>query len=310
MTTTNFPNGVTSWGMPVLNGNLPVSGNVYFVDNVSGNGGANGNSGAYDSPLLTVTGAISLAVSGRGDVIVVKPGYTGTLAVGLTVDKANLTIIGLGGYSTRPTYTHSLTTSAVNITAADVTFKNFNLVGGVSNVVAGITTTAKGTVIDQCYFTNGGANLDFLTCIKALNTTNNTNDGLSVTNCSWITSDADDLEMIEINANLAGFTAFDNFMVSAGTASPFVLVASGKILTGAFIARNQIQNLMTAGQMFFNNDGTTNTGLLVNNLCAERDVTTTQDPGYTGAGFGLFGNQTTSTNNLQGFPNPAIDVNS
>jgi len=69
MALTNFPNGITSFGVPVLGniGGIPFSGNYYFVDPVNG---ADGNEGSADYPLATLYAAINRAVSGNNDVIV------------------------------------------------------------------------------------------------------------------------------------------------------------------------------------------------------------------------------------------------
>ena len=73
MTTTNYPNGVSSFGIPVLapGGNLPVSGSYYFVD---GTTGADGNEGSSSSPKASITGALGSCVANNGDVIVVRAG--------------------------------------------------------------------------------------------------------------------------------------------------------------------------------------------------------------------------------------------
>jgi hypothetical protein len=61
---TNFPNGVSSFGVPVLAGPT-VFGNVWFVNTVSGSDGNDGQS--TDSPFLTMTKALSRV--GDNDVI-------------------------------------------------------------------------------------------------------------------------------------------------------------------------------------------------------------------------------------------------
>lgn len=69
MTTTNFPNGVTSYGIPVLGtiGGLPFTGNYIFVNPAIG---ADGNEGSAELPLATLYGALAKARDGKNDVIV------------------------------------------------------------------------------------------------------------------------------------------------------------------------------------------------------------------------------------------------
>ncbi len=90
MTTTNYPNGVSSFGIPVLGGlgGIPFTGNYYFVDAVNG---ADGNEGSADSPMQTLTAAYARTVSGNNDVIFIvgDGGTTGTQRLSATLTWAN-----------------------------------------------------------------------------------------------------------------------------------------------------------------------------------------------------------------------------
>ncbi len=89
MALTNFPNGITSFGVPVLGniGGIPFSGNYYFVDPVNG---ADGNEGSADYPLATLYAAINRAVSGNNDVIVLMSNgaASGTARLSLALAQA------------------------------------------------------------------------------------------------------------------------------------------------------------------------------------------------------------------------------
>jgi hypothetical protein len=106
----------------------------------------------------------------------------------------------------------------------------------------------------------------------------------------WYGNDSDDLEFIEINATLDRFKCHNNYVFNLGTASPLILVATGKLLTQADIGWNRLFNQMTANELFISNDGTTNTGILHNNYVGHKDVTGAHDPGWDGGGFRLFNN--------------------
>jgi hypothetical protein len=69
MALTNFPNGITSFGVPVLGtiGGLPFTGNYYFVDPVNG---ADGNEGSVELPLKTLYGALAKCTAGNNDVVI------------------------------------------------------------------------------------------------------------------------------------------------------------------------------------------------------------------------------------------------
>lgn len=70
MSLTNFPGGITSFGVPVLGGiaGIPFTGNYWFVDPVNGLDGNAGNSPS--SALQSLYRAHALAASGNNDVVV------------------------------------------------------------------------------------------------------------------------------------------------------------------------------------------------------------------------------------------------
>ena len=77
---TNFPNGISSFGVPVLGGigGLPFTGNWWFVDPLTG---LDGNSGlSTTQPLQSLYQALNKATAGNNDVIVLigNGGTTGT----------------------------------------------------------------------------------------------------------------------------------------------------------------------------------------------------------------------------------------
>jgi len=64
---TNFPNGITSFGMPIFGSGLPTQGNVWFVKPASGNDAADGRSPA-DS-FKTLARALDRAVANQNDIV-------------------------------------------------------------------------------------------------------------------------------------------------------------------------------------------------------------------------------------------------
>ena len=69
MTLTNFPNGITSFGIPVIPNNIPFGKNskCFFVAPYSGSDGNKGTT--ITKPLKTLSKALSLATSGNNDVV-------------------------------------------------------------------------------------------------------------------------------------------------------------------------------------------------------------------------------------------------
>jgi hypothetical protein len=301
-----FSGGVSILGMPVLNTH---AGNVFWVNS---NGGSNGNKGTRFRPFATLDFAFERCTANNGDLILVAPNHAETItgAAGIAHDVAGVSVIGLGVGNNRPRFLmDGGTTVTYAITADDAHVENIVFASGNSNVVTCFTTTKKGSTFVNLEFENNTTNEDFLTCIKATSTTDNDSDNLTVIGCRWLTIDVDDLEFLEINATLRGLVFRDNFIVTAGTASPAILVATGKLLTAADIGRNRLVNAMTANELFISNDGTTNTGIVWENYVGHADVTGAHDVGWDGGGFRLFGNLSTSVDNLQGVVVPAADVN-
>lgn len=134
---TNFQGGVMSRGVPAEAGGLGIFspfGNVYFVDSGHANA-SNDNSGKKPSaPLATIVRAVALCTASQGDVVVVAEGHTETIiAAGtLTLNKAGITLVGMGRGAGRPTINFTTaTTASVLVSAADVRMINFLFTGGI-----------------------------------------------------------------------------------------------------------------------------------------------------------------------------------
>jgi hypothetical protein len=138
MVTTNFPNGITSWGVPLLGpgsgsgaGSLPIinsGGSYWFVSSVVGN---NGFPGTFDQPFATLAFAVNATTGNTklasGDVIVLLPGHaeTVTTAGGITLATAGVRIVGIGNADGRPTFTFGTNaTASFLISAANCSVDN------------------------------------------------------------------------------------------------------------------------------------------------------------------------------------------
>lgn len=160
MSLTNFPNGITSFGVPVLGtiGGLPFTGNYFFVDPVNG---ADGNEGSVELPLKTLYGALQRCTAGNNDVVVLMGDGTSagsarlSKALAQSIDstvsngtlnwnKAATHLIGVcapTNVSQRariapPTGTYTASTfganTFVNVTASGCYFANFSVFCGFS----------------------------------------------------------------------------------------------------------------------------------------------------------------------------------
>lgn len=142
----DFPNGVTSFGVPVIGGinGIPLTGNWYFVDAVSG---SDGNEGTAESPFASLSQAYSSTTEGQNDVVVLisRPttaaATTGTfrLSSSLTWAKSATHLIGvcaptmIGQRARISTATGATTNLAplMTVSAQGCIFANFSMFQGV-----------------------------------------------------------------------------------------------------------------------------------------------------------------------------------
>ena len=154
MSLTSFPNGVSSFGIPVIPGmDLgKVWGDTYFVDTATGSDNNDGKSPAL--PVATIQRAINLSADGKGDRIYVRNGaYAETLTISTSHD--DIMIIGqsqAGVVVTGATdATDTLTIAAANCTIANMSFAPFDTGADISL----IKITGANTRIENCYFSGG-----------------------------------------------------------------------------------------------------------------------------------------------------------
>lgn len=265
-----FSNGVDILGMSILNG---YAGKVFWVNSATG---SNGNAGTRQKPFGTLDYAIGRCTANKGDVIMVMPDHAETItgAGGITADIAGITIIGMGTFNQRPRFLmDGATTVTFAISAADVTVHNCVFAAGHADIVTCFAITAAGATISSCEFVNNVVDENFLTEIKATSTTDNNADGLKVINCRAYTVDASALEFIELNSDINGFVALNNFVSKdAATAGKFILCATGKDINNCHIEGNRHVTGMTAGDLFIDNDTTANTGIVAWNFIGHHDV--------------------------------------
>ena len=174
MALTNFPNGITSFGVPVVGGvgGIPLTGTWWFVNPASGSDAYDGQS--PETPFQTIYAAYQAAASGNNDVIVLigNGATSGTARLSLAnAQAANsaatsgsliwaknaLHLIGEGsptGISNRArmapptTYTAATflngqsvaSTPVVKVTGSGCIFANFQIWGGFSTGNAGMIT--------------------------------------------------------------------------------------------------------------------------------------------------------------------------
>ena len=128
---TNFPNGLTSFGVPLPAGNgVPTFGTTYFVDGTNGSDSNNGKE--ITKAFATIQKAIDIQTAdttGLGDTIYVMPGV---YAEGLTGTLTKVSLIAVGGnYGNGPNAAviyHATKSGLSNITTNGARISNFTFV--------------------------------------------------------------------------------------------------------------------------------------------------------------------------------------
>jgi len=155
MSLTNFPNGITSFGIPVIgNGGLPLMfGDYWFVDPVHGSSNHIGHS--MDAPLDDFEDAYDRAATNNHDVIVIN-GQAGTgapakinLTEMLDFSKNKIHVVGLGTFG------------QIDM-GPEIKILNANKA---NSAPATIKMTGYGNSFTNCYISNGGTNADSLSAL-------------------------------------------------------------------------------------------------------------------------------------------------
>lgn len=311
---TNFPNGITSFGVPVIgSGNaIPAStGTYFFVDSSTGSASNDGKS--PQQALATVDQAVNKCTANKGDVIVVMPGHAETIsgATSLVLDVAGISIVGLGTGNKRPTFTYATSTAAaIPVSADNITFKNCRFIANLDNVVTAFSlTTAKYFRLEGNDFIDNSNALHFMS-ILTVGTADNAADGLEVIGNRWwglalapaaFVSITGDLDLLRISGNKV-------VMASTDDEGHFITLSSDTV-RAAEISYNYLDvtgATNAAVGIFLTGSATDCTGFVAYNLVASLD-TTSELIATAGTGLKYFENYYTGTADASGKLWPAVD---
>ena len=167
MVLTNFPNGVTSFGIPLMGGGgIPAMyGNVYFVDYANG---SDGNSGAsVDQAVKTLSHAYTKFTSDQNDMILINGDDPVEEDAMVTLNSNKTHIVGLGVFgATDPEPRIKESSTGISVAQA-ATMKVTGWGNSLTNVriinqgtdVASVTSlwdAGEGTVFTNCQFAKFG----------------------------------------------------------------------------------------------------------------------------------------------------------
>lgn len=320
MTMSNYPNGFTR-GV-ILRG-VPITqtqpGQTFWVYNGTAisagqRGGSNGNAGTFDSPFATLAYAVSRCSANRGDIIFIKPGHAETIssATAITVNVAGVAIVGIGSGSLRPTFTlDTAATATINVTAANVSFKNIIFSANFANITAVFTTTtAKEFAVESCRFRATAGSMNFLNIIDTNATTNDT-DGLYIEDNIWVEPSTQTLQFVKMDGtNDRMLFARNRLFLGVRNNTPsFMAIATGKAVTALTCQENTLYRLNTdsaTGALLITTDVSTNTGIVSGNFVQHADVAG-EILITASAGFGVFQNFASGVAGASGYLLPAAD---
>lgn len=142
----DFPNGITSFGVPIMGGGLPATfGDVYFVDYRNGSDSNLGTT--KDTAFKTLSKAYSTVTSNQNDVVLIDGDSTVVETSMVSLSKNRVHTIGLNGfpgyYGAGAKVSCALTATATNIATLQNT--------GVRNTFTGVKWMNGNTVAEGIY---------------------------------------------------------------------------------------------------------------------------------------------------------------
>lgn len=312
MALTNYPDGVSSFGVPVMGGmSLPsTTGRYIFVSSVSG---SNGNTGlSVDQPVATLRQALLVANANVDDIVVLMANHVETVSAAYAINKAGVRIIGLGVGSARPTFTFGTSASVARftITGANIGFWNCIFVANFADIGTIILVgTAPEFKVEDCVFRDTTSVLNMLACVTTTITVNS--DGmrfnrnrvimLGTTGATTAIKIIGTMSRLQINDNYFNKAVLNN--------TACILNHAALVVTNLEMARNTLISRNTdsaTGGFLIVTSSTTNTGFVYNNNIIGLDVAGAILISGTGHRYGQNNNLYSGDVDTSGFVLPAI----
>lgn len=142
---------------------IVTTGNVFFVDSVTGSNSYDGKSPT--NAVATINYAVSLCTASNADVIICLPTHAETIttAGGIDISKAGITLIGVGLGTNRPTIgVGTITTATFKVSAANVRIVNMRFRAVTAQLLVKMLDVAAGNfTCEDCWF-QGASTATFL----------------------------------------------------------------------------------------------------------------------------------------------------
>lgn len=164
-----------------------TTGDVFYVD--SGANSSADTAGHGKTPTVafaTVDFAIGEATANQGDVIILMAGHAEAVpnATTFLMDKAGISVVGLGIGSLRPTFTFSATGSSVVFSTADCAIENCIFVAATADNTIGVDFAATDCQLSDCEFRQGSS-IETLAAVDIGGSGANAADGAIVRGCHF-----------------------------------------------------------------------------------------------------------------------------
>lgn len=261
----------------------------------------------------TVKLAMASCLASRGDVIFVLPGHTETIsnATDLAINKAGVSIVGLGRGSLRPTFTLDTATSAnIPVTVGNVAIRNCIFIANFLDIVSCFTITAAPEFsIQNCEFRDTSVSLNFIQIVTTTVTVNA--DGLDFSkNRLIITGTTAATTPIKVVGTINRVTINDNYINKAVlNNTSCILTHAALVVTNLEMARNILISRNTdsaTGGFLIVTSSTTNTGHVYDNKVIGLDVLGALMISGTGHKYGQTNNLYSGDVDTSAFVLPAI----
>jgi len=301
MPVTRFPNGVSSFGVPILgSGPIFTTGNIFFVDSGATNAGDNTRAGAGpDFPFATIDYAVGRCTANNGDHIIVMPGHAETVSAagGLDLDVAGITIIGVGAGPDTPTVTlDTANTADVDVDAAGITVENIHFIANFLDIAAAIDVNANDFTLRGCRFSETSVILNAAIWIQDHLTTS---DRITVQGCRGTAYGTANTHFINFAGVGVGHIIADNILMGDWAT---MCIGGAGVVDQCLITRNQILNVVATADTCISVAATAE-GIISDNRCAGGHATDGIVNGDMGAFENYYEDQDTD---LSGSLEPAV----
>ena len=312
MSTTNYPNGVSSFGVPVMGGmSLPsTTGRYIFVSSVSG---SNGNTGlSVEAPVATLLQALVVANANKDDIVVLMANHAETVSAAYAIAKAGVRIIGLGVGSARPTFTFDTSASVARftVTGKNIGFWNCVFVANFGDIGTIILVGASPEfAVEDCVFRDTSSSLNMLACVTTTVTVNADGMRFNRNRVEMLGTTAATVP-VKILGTMSRLQVNENFVTKAVLNNTSCLVNhAALVMTNLEMARNVINSANTdsaTGGFLIVTSSTTNTGHVYDNKIIGRDTAAAVMITGTGHKYGQTNNLYSGDVDTSGFVLPAI----